>query len=61
MKSKDGACLKYYTENLRFDHVSGGLLFRLPNKILYHLKYFGLYTFALRIETDTVLTALPYK
>lgn len=43
VNDKDGACLICYTGSLRFDHVSWGLLFRLPAKILDSLVYFGLY------------------
>lgn len=57
---KDGAFSTYYTGNLRLDHVFGRLWFQLSAKFLDTLVYFGLYKFALRMETDPVLTALTF-
>lgn len=34
VNDEEETCPKYYTGNLRFHHVSGGLLFRLPAKTL---------------------------
>lgn len=42
VSTKEGSYATYFTGNLRFDHVSGGLLFRLPNTSLDALTYFGL-------------------
>lgn len=43
---RDRACAGYYSLNPRFDNLSGSIPFRLPNKILDALKYFGLYKLA---------------
>lgn len=57
-KSRDGACAGYYSGKLWFDHVSGRLLFRLPEKILDVLTYLRLYKIRIWIGTDQVYTAL---
>lgn len=54
---KDGACLSYYNQNPRHDHVGNSLLFCRSVKILNDLKYFCLCTFAHHMSLDTVLTA----
>lgn len=59
--AKDVACSMYYTWNLRLDHVSGVLLFRLSANILDTLVYFGIYMLVLRSRTDSVLTVLVFK
>lgn len=46
---------------LRFDHVSGGLCFRLPGKLLDSLSYLRLYIPALRMGMDQVLTVLAVR
>lgn len=61
VNDKDGACSSYYTGNLRFEMVSEGLLFWLSAKIFGNLRYFGLYSFALRKGTDAVLMFLAFK
>lgn len=33
VNSKDGAYSSYYIGNLRFEHVSGGISIRIPDKI----------------------------
>lgn len=58
---KDGACSTYSFVNLRFENVFGELLFQLPARILDTLLYFGLYTTALWMETDPILTSLVFK
>lgn len=57
----DRACVTYYSGNLRFDHMSNGLLFRFPVKFLDTLSYFGLNKFALWVVTDPMLAALATK
>lgn len=56
-----GVYSTYYTEDIRFDHVSVGLLTRPPAKILDIIVYSGLYTFSSRTGTDPVLTAIAFK
>lgn len=61
VNDKDAACLTCDTENFRFQKVFGWIRFRLSAKILDTLLYSGLYRFALRMETDPVLTVLAFK
>lgn len=56
----EGSCPRYYNYNARLYNIRGSLLFRLPSKILDAPKYFGLYKFASRLGTDTVLTAVLF-
>lgn len=55
-----GDCSTYYSGVLLFYHVSGRLLFRLSATFLDTLMYIGLYTSALRMGTEPVLTALAF-
>lgn len=48
----DCARPSYDTHRFRFDNIISSLVFRLLDKFLEELKYFGLYTFKLRIGTD---------
>lgn len=57
----DEACSSYDTLNSRFDSLNANLLFRLFDKHLDVLKYFGLYIFALQIRTDPVNTAIAIQ
>lgn len=56
----DGACPSYYTYNVRFAHIWGSLWFWPPSKMLDTLKYFGLSTFASRIDADAVLKSMAF-
>lgn len=60
VSAREGACPSYYALNHRFDNVSCSIHFRLPDKSLDTLKYFGLYRFALRMGTDPVETAVVF-
>lgn len=55
---KEGWIPRYYTFNPTLNQFSGGVLFRLPNKILDSLKYLVLYLFAFCMDIDPVWTAL---
>lgn len=57
----DGPCQTFYTGNLRFSHVSGGLFSWHLSNVRDALSYFGPYKSAERIETDLVLTASAFK
>lgn len=57
---RDRACPSYYTYNYRFNNLSGYLLFPLSYRILDALRYLSLYTFALRMDTNSVLTAVVF-
>lgn len=48
MNFRDGACPSYYTFNVRYNYIAGGLLFKPPLKIIDALNVFFLYTFVSR-------------
>lgn len=54
VRARDGECSGFYTLSNWLDNLSEGMLFRRSEKILGALKYFGLYTFALRMGTGPV-------
>lgn len=56
-----GASSTYYTGNLQFNYVPEGRVIWLPAMILEALLCVGLYTFAIRMRTDKMLTVLPFK
>lgn len=58
VSSKNVSASWYYTFNPMFDHLNGGVLFRLSDKILDVLMYVGLYRFELSLGTDPVRIAL---
>lgn len=60
VNARDSVCPSYHTLNPQFDDLSGSILFRLRDKILDSLKYFGLYKFASRIGTDPVMMAKAF-
>lgn len=53
--------MTYYSRNIQFDSVSGGLLFRLPARILDALSYYGLHKVSVRMDMDPMLTALDVR
>lgn len=61
LNATDGALPTSYTEDPRFDHVSGGLPFRLTTKTFDTLRYFRMFWFALWMGKDPVLTFLAFK
>lgn len=50
----------YYSLNPRLDNLSGSILFQLPDESFDALKYFGLYKFALRMGTDSVIMTMAF-
>lgn len=52
---------QYYTYTQRFDHICACLVLRLLTKLLHALRYFILYMFVSRMDTDQVLTALAIR
>lgn len=58
---KDGACQSYYNGNPLVDYTTGGLLFRLPGKIVDALAHYVLYKFSFRMGDDPILTALAVQ
>lgn len=60
IKAWNRACPSYYNYNSRFDDRSSSILFRLPDKRLDVLKYFALYKYTLRLDTDPVKTIMGF-
>lgn len=56
-----GRAKSLYTQNLRLDHLSDRIQFRLPVTILDTLEYIGLDKLALRMGMDALLAVLAVK
>lgn len=57
INARNWCCPNYYPSNSSLDVLSGGLLFRLNDKILDTLKYFTLFKSVLLMSTNLLLMA----
>lgn len=54
------AAADYYARSLRFYHVRGGMLFRLPTPLVSILSNSSFYKFSEKMRMDPVLVALMF-